>query len=44
MTFLLVLLLLSMAFLAVTAVCEWVTKRLGEPAPYTDRSRGTGRR
>ncbi len=44
MTLLLVLLLLSLVFLAIAATCEYVTKRLGEPAPYSDRSRGTGRR
>ena len=41
---LLVLLVLVCAFLVIAGVCEYVTKKLGEPAPYTDRSRGTGRR
>lgn len=41
MTLVLVLAALSIAFLLVAATCEWVTKRLGEPAPYRDESRGT---
>lgn len=44
MTFLLVIGALSVAFLLVAMCCEYVTKRLGEPAPYSDRSRGTGKR
>lgn len=44
MTLVLLLAVLSVAFLLVAVVCEYVTKKLGEPAPYTDRSRGTGRR
>ncbi len=44
MTFLVLLGGLAFAFLLVAFVCEEVTRRLGEPAPYTDRSRGTGTR
>jgi hypothetical protein len=44
MTLVLLLAALSVAFLLVAATCEWLTARLGEPAPYTDRSRGTGHR
>ena len=38
------LLTLVIACVVVTFTCAWVTSRLGEPMPYTDRSRGTGSR
>ena len=44
MIFLIAIGVLATVFLAVAWTCEWTTARLKRPAPYTDRSRGTGTR
>ena len=44
MTFWVVLLVLSCAFLVAAAACEWLTRRLSEEPPgYVDTSRRGGR-
>jgi hypothetical protein len=43
MTFCVVLLALTWAFLLVAYGVEWTTARLKRPAPYRDGSRGTRR-